>query len=204
MDHYKLIYFDLRGRAEFIRLIFAQADVQYKDVRIKMQDWPSLKPKTPFGMLPVLEVDGKQIGGTQVIARYVAEKHGLAGSNDLETALVASVVDAVSDLLTKVSRYMHEKDECSKETQRKDLEEKYIPETFGHVEKFCAENKDGWLIGSKPTYGDLGVYSTLEQMQEIFPKLGLDKYPKLSQLMKKVEGLPNVAKWLKERPDTPK
>ena len=204
MPQYKLIYFNLRGRAEYIRLIFAQADVQYKDERIKMEDWPSLKPKTPFGKLPVLEMDGKMLGGSQVIARYIAEKHGLAGSNDFETAFIASVVDAISDLLVKVAQFMHEKDECRKEEQRKELEEKSISDTFGHVEKLVAENKDGWIIGSKPTYGDLGVYATLEQLQEKFPNFSMDKFPKLSQLMKKVEGLPRIAKWLKDRPETHK
>ena len=204
MAQYKLVYFNVKGRAEFIRFIFAQADVEYKDERIKKEDWPSLKPKTPFGMLPVLEVDGKLLGGSQVIARYVAEKHGLAGANNFETAVLASVVDAVCDLMSKVSQFIHEKDEMRKTEQKQELEEKFIPDTLGHLEKFVAENKEGWLIGSKPTYGDLGVYTALEQLREIFTSVSLDKFPRVSQLMQKVESLPKIAKWLKERPATPK
>jgi len=41
---YKLTYFNGRGRAELSRLIFAQAGVQYEDVRVEHSDWPQLKP----------------------------------------------------------------------------------------------------------------------------------------------------------------
>jgi len=41
---YKLTYFNGRGRAELIRMIFAQAEVQYEDVRIERAQWQQLQP----------------------------------------------------------------------------------------------------------------------------------------------------------------
>jgi len=43
MVQYKLTYFNIRGRAEIIRLIFAVADEKYEDVRIEKDKWPALK-----------------------------------------------------------------------------------------------------------------------------------------------------------------
>lgn len=40
---YRLIYFDGRGRAELIRLIFAVANKPYEDVRVHVKDWPDMK-----------------------------------------------------------------------------------------------------------------------------------------------------------------
>ena len=202
MSTYKLTYFNGRGRAELTRLVFAQAGVEYTDERLTGEEWPARKPHTPFGVLPVLEVDGKQLGGSLVMARYVAEKHGVAGSNDFENAIIASILDAVADLMTAIYSLMFEKDETKKPEKQKALEEQTIPTALANFEKFAAGNKDGWLVGSKATYGDFGVYLVLDHITATTPTV-LDKYPALSQLKKNVESLPNIAKWIQTRPQTP-
>ena len=44
MPSYKLTYFNLRGRAELARLVFAAAGVEYEDKRINREEWAKLKP----------------------------------------------------------------------------------------------------------------------------------------------------------------
>ena len=46
MPAYKLYYFDGRGAAELIRFLFAQAGVEYEDVRLAYggEEWAKLKP----------------------------------------------------------------------------------------------------------------------------------------------------------------
>ncbi len=39
----KLTYFNIRGLAENIRLILAQAGVDYEDYRMQKDEWPGLK-----------------------------------------------------------------------------------------------------------------------------------------------------------------
>ena len=59
---FKLNYFNIRGRGEVIRLVFAAAGQKYEDNRIEFANWPEYKPKTPFGALPVLEIhDGSKV-----------------------------------------------------------------------------------------------------------------------------------------------
>lgn len=41
---YQLTYFDMRGRAESIRILFALADVPYVDNRVSHTDFVQLKP----------------------------------------------------------------------------------------------------------------------------------------------------------------
>jgi glutathione S-transferase len=59
MSKPRLIYFDAPvSRGEECRLALHLAGVEFEDVRIASADWPALKPKTPFGALPVLELPG--------------------------------------------------------------------------------------------------------------------------------------------------
>lgn len=51
----------------------------------------------PFGQMPVLEVDGLRVHQSAAIARYVAKRVGLAGSNDWESLQIDIVVDSFND-----------------------------------------------------------------------------------------------------------
>ena len=90
VQKFKLMYFNLRGRAELARLILASAGQEYEDFRFEREQWPQHKGNTPFGQAPVLEVteDGKtvQIAQSLAIARYLARKFGLYGKNETEMA----------------------------------------------------------------------------------------------------------------------
>lgn len=56
----KLTYFDIEGVAEPIRLALLLANVPFEDVRVTFPEWPALKAKTPYGQLPILQIDGDE------------------------------------------------------------------------------------------------------------------------------------------------
>ena len=56
MANYKLTYFDLKGRAEPIRMLFELANQPYEDCRVPFDKWAELKPQFPFHQLPILEI----------------------------------------------------------------------------------------------------------------------------------------------------
>jgi glutathione S-transferase len=92
MVEYKLYYFDVRGLAEVVRLVFAATGQKYEDVRFTRDKWPELKPKAPFGKAPFLEItDGSKtftISQSKTIARYLSRKFDMAGKDDDESALI--------------------------------------------------------------------------------------------------------------------
>jgi prostaglandin-H2 D-isomerase / glutathione transferase len=92
---YKLTYMDMPGSAEQIRFIFAYAGVEFTDNRIKYSEIAALKPKIPWGLVPVLEVDGEMIGESNAISEFVARRLNLGGKTDIEQARVNSVGDYV-------------------------------------------------------------------------------------------------------------
>lgn len=60
MSNIKLYYFDIYGRADFIRFILHHAKVEYEDIRINREQLVEMKTagKLEFGQVPALEVDG--------------------------------------------------------------------------------------------------------------------------------------------------
>lgn len=203
MPAYKLYYFNSKGRGELIRWILIWAGVPYEDVRLTDQEWTEFKPKTPYGKLPVLEIDGKLLAGSGPIARYLAEEYGLAGSNAFENAEIASLCDLIEDIQNKMVLMFLEKDETRRDELKKDLEAKHLPEFLGILEKCITDNgsPEGWIYGSKVTYVDLCIVLTTGFIAMIDPNI-LETYPAISKLKATVESLPKIAKWIKERPKT--
>jgi len=107
MPQYKLIYFNLRGRAELARLIFHYAGQEFEDVRLeygddlpsKSPEWTKIRSDMPFLQVPVLEVDGVALGQSHTIGRYLARKFNIAGRDDMEEAQADMYVDHVYDLI---------------------------------------------------------------------------------------------------------
>lgn len=200
MESYKLIYFNMKGRAELIRFIFAQAGVKYEDERIISEQWPELKQKMPFGVVPVVVENGKQLSGSTTIARYLGEKFGLAGANEFENAEIASIADTINDIGEEVVGVHFEKDEERKKAKIEKLKE-FIPAKLGFLEKRAAGSNKGWLFNSKVTWADLLFYLSSDWILS-GNKDALETFPGLKRLRTSVESLPNIAKWIEERPKT--
>ena len=201
MASYKLYYFPSRGRAEPIRLLFAYKGIQYEDVRLTGDKWAETKPDMPFGVMPVLEEDGKKLGGSIIILRYLAEKpeFNVAGSNAWENAWLANIADFIKDFFTEVVKVVFEKDEEKKKEFEKKFTEEIIPRYLGKLNEMSKDS--GYLCCGKLTWPDLFLFDMLENLVKHRPET-LTNFPGLAKLKNNVESNANVAKWLAERPQT--
>ncbi|KAL5013720.1 hypothetical protein ScPMuIL_007990 [Solemya velum] len=201
---YKLIYFPTRGRAELTRLVFAASGIDYEDCRIDRQtEWPKIKPNTPLGQLPVLEVDGEQMAESSSIARFVAKQAGMMGKTSLEQAQIEMIVDALQDALETVVSWFVEKEESIKAEKKKKVVEETYPTVVSIMESILTKNAadGGFLVGSSMSLADLALYDGLQYPVDLFD-FSLDKYPKTAAQRKMVAETPRIAEWLKKRPKT--
>src|SRR5262250_2898490 len=103
MPKLKLTYFDFHGgRGEPARLALSIAGITFEDDRVPGADWPRRKPSTPFGSLPVLEVDGAIVTQSNGINRYVGKLADLYPSDPWQAALCDEAMDAVEDISAQV------------------------------------------------------------------------------------------------------
>lgn len=202
---YKLTYFNARGLSEPIRMIFAQAGVQYEDVRIGRAAWRQLKPNMPFGQLPVLEIDGGvTLCQSRAIARYLARKFGLAGRTDLEQARVDMLADCFSLTCKPMTDLLFESDESDEAELRKKFLREELPKSLAALEKLLKDNNggDGFFVGDELTAADLGFLVMCDALSMIGADSQVDNYPKLKALRQKVSSTPKIAEWRAKRPNT--
>ena len=97
-----------------------------------------------------------------------------------------------------------EKEEARKAELKKDLDEKHCPKYLGLLNKRITENgsTEGWIYGKKVTYIDLRIALIGDLVKLFTGANALDPYPAVAKLKETVEALPNIAKWIKERPVT--
>jgi len=95
----KLIYFGIPGRGEAVRPALAIGGVDFEDARVPFQAWGKVKPTTPWGTVPVLELaDGSQLAQARSILRFVGTATGLYPSEPDLAQRVDELLDALEDL----------------------------------------------------------------------------------------------------------
>jgi glutathione S-transferase len=204
MSNYKLTYFNGRGRAEIVRLIFAAGGVKYEDVRIEKANWPALKPSTPFGQLPMLEVDGVKLCQSNAIGRFVARRLKLAGKTDLDEARVDMIIDCIEDTVKPMMGFFHESDEKRKADLKKKFLDEQLPVSLAGLEKILNENKGGagYFVGDSLTWADLCISVLASWLAMAGGCDEFAKHAKLVALKDRVEKEPKIAEWIAKRPKT--
>lgn len=203
MAEYKLTYFNARGVAEGIRWILAFGGQAYEDVRIEREEWPALKPNTPWGQLPVLTTpDGEQLAQSATIARYLARKFNLVGTTELDAARCDELVDALGDLKGEWRKFFVESDPAKKEEAKKNLLENFVPKYLGKFEARLESNPKKRLVGDDWTWADFLVVTSLKGLETTLGTEVLSAYPNLKALNDELVATPQIADWIKKRPET--
>lgn len=202
-----LYYFNVRARAELIRLIFAAAGRPWNDIRFDLDQWPTYKKKMLIGQCPVLEFpDGTQLSQSMSIARYVARETGLAGKDNLESAKIDTVVDTQLDM----NEMFHKKVLFEKDTKKKaeELEAFLAKELFKHVHKLTKLKKaystdKGYFVGNQLSWADIFVYSSLDRVIQSAPQIKSKLDEHCNDVFQTIGQHPKIQKYLNERPKTP-
>ena len=159
------------------------AGVDWEDNRIGKETWPEMKPKTPFGSVPVLEFDGKQYAQSNAILRYAGKLGGLYPSEPLLALEVDMQVDAIEDMFLTIRPTMAIKDEDEKMAARKVLAEETLPKWLAIFNQTIKDNGSGFLAGDSMSIADLKFYATTSMLMAGFldgiPASIFDNFPEI-------------------------
>lgn len=161
----KLVYFDIDGaRGEAARLAMVIGGVPFEDDRVKFADWERRKPNTPFGALPVLELDGQTVAQCNSINRYVGKLAGLYPSDAWQAALCDEAMDAVEEISTKVWSTMA-LPAAEKKAQRESLAAGPLSYSLDHLQRRLLAHGGEYFADGRLTVADLKVFVWIRHLK---------------------------------------
>ena len=158
---------------------------------------------TPLGQLPLLEVEGETLAQSVAIARYLARQHGLAGNTEIAAAQADMVIDSLADIMGPVAAMMRETDEQRKADMKTRFSSETLPGWLTMLERLLTRRGGKYFAGGELTWADLAVFNVIDNMNGRLADFNIEDYPNLENLTVMVRDLPNIKKWLQERPVTP-
>lgn len=199
MSKPKLTYFDMpMSRGEECRLAFHVAGVEFEDNRIPRADWPALKPKTPFGSLPVLEMPGHPpIAQSNAILVLIGRLHGVHPQDNFEAARHEAMMCHVEDLRAAVSPSIRIADETEKKKVREGLVAGFLPTWAEYTEKQLGDGP--FFAGAKLHVVDLKLHMAVRWFNrgtvDHIPATIFSAFPKLTRLHDAVRDDARVKAW---------
>nr|AVC05621.1 glutathione S-transferase sigma 1 [Heortia vitessoides] len=195
-------YFPVKALGESARLLLSYGGQDFEDKRVPPESWPEFKPSTPFGQMPVLEIDGKKYAQSLAIARYLGRKYGLAGADIEEDFEIDQNVDFLNDIRAKAATVQYESDEELKKKKHEDFSKNVYPAQLSKLNEIIEKN-NGYIAAGKLTWADFvfaGMYDYLKMMLQS-PDLD-EKFPAFKKLVDTVYALPQLQKYLAAAPKT--
>jgi glutathione S-transferase len=165
MSKPKLIYFDIDGaRGEAARLAMVIGRVPFEDDRVKFADWKSREPGTPFGALPVLELDGQTVAQSNGINRYVGKLAGLYPSDAWQAALCDEAMDAVEEIATTAWSTMS-LPAAEKKARRESLAAGPIRHSLERLQRRLVAHGGQYFADGRLTVADLKVFVWIRHLR---------------------------------------
>ncbi|GAB0492071.1 hypothetical protein MMPV_003330 [Pyropia vietnamensis] len=203
----KLLYFDLRGRAEMTRLALHAGGVPFEDVRFSRSEWPEIKPTTPRGATPVLTLDdGTAVTESVAILRYA----GKLGTPRLypEDPVAALRVDEMVDIVGSTTGILAKSFGLPSEEQlamrtKMLSEDGELTKVLKYVDEAAKANSSGFLVGPELTIADCAlrpfVYWLTAGILDGIPKDCLDQYKGIAKVMQTVSEVPAIKRYEAEQ-----
>jgi len=206
----KLIYFGIPGRGEAIRLALAISGIEFEDKRIPFPVWGNVKPTTPWGTVPVLELaDGTQLAQARSILRFVGKYTGLYPTEEyLMAQRIDELMDALEDLgdtITKSGRDLsNNKDELITARRSAVSNGGAVYNLLAKIDAFIGANGvDGHAVGSEMTIADILAFTALGRLVGgVYfgvPPTVCDPFPNIQRVRKTVGCDPRVVAWYDAR-----
>jgi len=166
MPTLKLTYFDMHGgRGEAARLALFIGGIAFEDRRIPFAEWGALKPETPYGAIPILEIDGEVIAQSNGINRFVGKLAGLYPTDPLQAALCDEAMGVVEDIAVPIVATFGISDPAELKATREALVEGPLTFYLDRLAKRLAKRGGQYFADDRLTVADLKVLVWIKHLR---------------------------------------
>jgi len=215
----QLTYFDIQGAAEKVRLALVLGGIPFSDERVPFDKWGEMKPKTPYGQLPTMTIDGGEpMAQSDAMLRFagkLATAHGVPLYPDESMLAVEEARGLVSDLerewripvgigFQDLALFGHSPDIKGTAEHKaiiKSVRNKFLAEELPKYMGFLSERlcRTSYLCGETPTIADCALIPVLNRLTsgavDFVPADCLGKYPVVQRYVARFMELPEIKAW---------
>lgn len=191
----QILYFDIRGRAEPVRLLLEFVGTEYEDRQVTLEQWQTLRTTTPFRRMPVYREGDLEIPETYAIMNYLGRKHGLCGDSESDRVRCDVAVEAWRDYGNRVANTFGAL--SNSETARKTFAETQQPELLADLESYYRKraSPSPYWAGQSPTISDFTAFHLIEGLAGQFPKM-LERFGALKEFHATFASNPKIQEYL--------
>ncbi len=204
LTSYEVIYFQIHGRAEAIRLLLTLVGQPFTDTALSREQWKTAKATMPLFQLPVLlerSAQGeKRIPQSQAILRHLARTFGMYGDDEEQMVRADVAAETCVDVATSISALLYGASKGNAE-----LAARYWAETWkSNVAKLtnlleaAPQSAGGLLVREQPTFADVSAFQVLHTHLAMRPTC-LDDAPALRRFHDQMAALPQWQSYLSAR-----
>lgn len=212
----KLYYWPAAGKASLIRLMLADAGIEWEDVMWEKDGQKSFpvysggtekfvelfgdpnytkfceecreKGKSLTNNLPMLEINGKFYTESTAIYKLVARKVGLYPRTIEDAYVVDNIMGLREDAFSLSYKAWFG------QSKKEDFINVEIPKNIGNFERLLGDND--YFVPGKLTLADIQVFDLLHFFYKNFVPTVLEAFPKLAAHYERISNRPNIKKWL--------
>ncbi|XP_072280121.1 glutathione S-transferase P [Pyxicephalus adspersus] len=194
MPEYTIVYFNVKGRCEAMRMLMADQGVDWKEEVVTFDTWQQgdLKKEAVFGQLPGFKDGDFTMYQSNAILRHLGRNHDAYGKNPIEASRIDMVNDGVEDLRLKYVRMIYQNYENGKDDYIKAL-----PAELCHFERILANNNEGkgFTVGDQISFADYNLVDLLRNHLVLAPDC-LSGFPLLSAYVSRISSRPKLEAFL--------
>lgn len=173
------------------------AGIDFVDHRVAQQAWAALKPETPYGAVPVLEVEGRApLAQSNAILSYIGYQHGLLPKDPWEAAQHVAILESVEELRHELAPTGKHSDPAAKKQAREEFVRGPLERWSRAVER---QVKGPFVAGEAISVADVKIQQIMSSFKkgviDHVPATCFASFPKLEALHDAVLAHPKIAAW---------